>query len=318
MEMSPRLSICIPTYNRKEWLRGCIRAIQREIKDLPVGLVEIVVSNNASSDGTMAYLDAIAGPGIVVHHNTSNNHLTNFWTVCQYATGDYIWLMGDDDEPTPGSIAKIINALDSGADWYFPEKMPIEHANRSRTDICLYDKCKSWDLSDSSEFEEWANSIQSLAGAGGLISTLLGKRESILLGYQMTQDWGNSTAFPHVAAFLHSAHEWPKVEVLPESTVMFREYNDYAGKTDPWQRIMTDLNAWIMLADHEISVDAERTAFMGILRRHHGFRMLPTLSMMRDESHPWEAAETALRAVGYSEDAIAVARNILVRLQRVT
>ena len=316
--MSPRLSICIPTFDRKEWLRGCIRAIQREIKDLPVGLVEIVVSNNASSDGTMAYLDAIAGPGIVVHHNTSNNHLTNFWTVCQYATGDYIWLMGDDDEPLPGAIQKVLNAVGSESDWYFPERLSIEHANRTRSEIELYSTSPQyWDLRQEGGFVAWANSVHSEAGIGGLLSVLIGRRKALLDGFLETSAWGNDTKFPHLAAFMHSNRLWPKVEVIPGATVLFREYNDGVGKNDPWYRIMIDLRAWISLADHEIHEDAERDAFFGILRRHHGFRMLPTLSMMRDETHPWEDAENALRAVGYSEDAIAVARNILVRLQRV-
>lgn len=315
--MNPVLSIVIPTFNRREFLPGLTRALDRETKDLPPGLVEIVFSNNASTDGTRAYLDSVAGPGIVVHHNEANNYLTNFWTVCEHATGDYCWLLGDDDEPLPGAIQKALDALRSEADWYFPEKLVIECQDRSKREIHLYDKRQGWDLRDAGEFVEWADSVQTLAGAGGLLSVLIGRRDAMLSGFEATKGWGNESKFPHVAAFVNACYLWPKLEVILGATVMFREYNDATGKADPWQRIMTDLQAWLMIADQEILDEGPRKAFLRILKRHHGCKTIPTMWIMRDDAHPWEDAKKAYLAIGYHPDALETAEAFLVTRQRV-
>ena len=312
--MTPLLSICIPTFNRKEWIRRCLWAILRQVEGLPAGAIEIVVSDNASTDGTRAYLDFAAGPGIVIHHNESNNYLTNFWTVCQHATGDYCWLMGDDDEPSPGAIGRVLEALASGADWYFPETLLIEHASRSKTEINLYDQLGPWDLRN--DFTGWAGSVQTEAGAGGLLSVLIGRRQALLAGFASTERWGNDTKFPHLAAFLDSAFSWPKLAVIPGNTVVFREYNDSTGKADPWQRIKTDLDAWLMLGERILD-PGHRAAFNGILKRHHGCRTIPTMWMLRDEAHPWEEAKRAYIALGYHPDALETAESFLVTRQRV-
>ncbi len=323
--MNPVLSIVIPTFNRREFLPGLTRALDRETKDLPPGLVEIVFSNNASTDGTRAYLDSIAGPGIVVHHNETSNYLTNFWTVCQYATGDYCWTMGDDDEPLPGAIRKVLEALGSGADWYFPEKLVIECQDRSKREISLYDLSegrKSWDLCDPAEVKHWAGAVQTLAGAGGLLSVLIGRRSALLRGFEATKEWGNDTRFPHVAAWLYASEDQSRLEIIPGPTVMFREYNDGLGQNDPWHRIMIDLEAWLRLADMTLPSGprfwgGSREAFLGILKRHHGCKTIPTMWIMRDDAHPWEEAKKAYLAIGYHPDALETAEAFLVTRQRV-
>ncbi len=44
-----QLSICIPTYNRKECLSQCLESI---IKQSVFNDIEIIISDNASTDGT--------------------------------------------------------------------------------------------------------------------------------------------------------------------------------------------------------------------------------------------------------------------------
>src|ERR1043165_5594978 len=61
------LSICIPTFNRLDYVRGVVEALDSLRARLPV---ELVISDDASSDGTPAWLDALAArdPAVRVYH----------------------------------------------------------------------------------------------------------------------------------------------------------------------------------------------------------------------------------------------------------
>lgn len=311
----PLLSICIPTFNRQEWLRNCIDVCTYQIEYYGLsGQVEIVVSNNASTDGTREYLDSLSIPFLRVNHNTENNYLHNFETVCQHATGRYCHLMGDDDELMPGAIKKVLSTITThGPDWVFGD-LTVEHADKARTPLKIYTGlARVWDISEWSQFCAWANCLNSLAGAGGLLSNMIGRRDLLLRGFEATQSWGVDTLFPHVAAFLHSSAYSGVVCAIREPIVLFREYNDTAGQTDPWTRIMTDLRAWVTFGEMRLTngdprmTAPAREAWYGILRRHHGLKPMRSLSVLRDEAHPWDEARDLLLMVGYRREHVAMA-----------
>lgn len=92
----PLLSICIPTYNRCDYLEKCLGSIvsQKEFLD---GEVEIVISDNASPDNTQAFCEEYAAkyPGIKYYRNDTNIIDYNFPLVLGRANGTYRKLMND-------------------------------------------------------------------------------------------------------------------------------------------------------------------------------------------------------------------------------
>lgn len=106
-------SICavVVTYNRRELLLNCLNAL----KNQTYAVDHIVVINNASTDGTVEYLQ---------QHNWINNskfHLLTlennlggaggFYYGIKYAYKqgfDYIWLMDDDGEPELNCLKELI------------------------------------------------------------------------------------------------------------------------------------------------------------------------------------------------------------------
>lgn len=318
MSQNPRLSICIPTFNHVDWLKGCLEACFAQIDGLPV---EVVVSDNASDDGTREYLESLRHPALVVHRNEKNIVLENFCKVVEVSHGDYCWLMGDDDIPEPGAIQKVLDALAGSPDWVLIESVWVEHADKSRSlsrFIQNQDRCY-FDLSQLQDMTELATRANSLAAFGGLLSVLIGRADLLLEGFDNTEEWGGASSFPHVAAFLQSS-SFPDsglVSLLHEPLVTYREYN---SPTDPWTRVMIDLRAWVQFANMRVlghprfPTHEARDAWFGVLRRHHGFKTLPTLRMFSSEERPWEEARALLSEVGYSGDAISVAEAIPVRL----
>ena len=103
-----RLSICIPTYNRGPYLPELLASIERQWDER----VEVVVSDNGSSDETQAILARWMArlPAMKVVRQARNiGPDRNFLAVVEAACGDFCWLMGSDDRLEPGGIARVLD-----------------------------------------------------------------------------------------------------------------------------------------------------------------------------------------------------------------
>jgi len=112
-----RLSICIPTYNRGPFIGTLFDSIIAQ--DNHGCEIEVVVSDNASTDETAAVVDAYRDrlPNLVYHRAARNMGADrNFLKVVELATGDFCWLMGSDDILEPGGVAAIEQVLDEQPD----------------------------------------------------------------------------------------------------------------------------------------------------------------------------------------------------------
>lgn len=109
----PPQSICavVVTYNRKEKLLACLTALKAQTE----ALSHIVVINNASTDGTIDFLQ---------EHGWINNDFFTLITLVNNQGGaggfyegiryaelqkfNYIWLMDDDGEPSTNCLEKLL------------------------------------------------------------------------------------------------------------------------------------------------------------------------------------------------------------------
>ena len=111
----PRLSLCIPTYNRVKYLRELLPPLLAEVEmaNGDVLRIEVVVSNNDSADETDGYVSSLSSPALVYQRNPSNiGAICNFHACIDRARGDYIWLFGDDELFEPGGITRLLDCLD--------------------------------------------------------------------------------------------------------------------------------------------------------------------------------------------------------------
>lgn len=110
MSSRPLLSICIPTYNREVFLRECLASLQ--IEGL-WGQVEVVVSDNASTDQTLNVLeefrDVLPLRWIIQAENLGADR--NFDAVIAEAGGEYCWLLGSDDAVVIDALPRLIELL---------------------------------------------------------------------------------------------------------------------------------------------------------------------------------------------------------------
>jgi abequosyltransferase len=109
--MKPKLSICIATYNRGKFVGATLESILSQTDDR----VEIIVVDGASPDNTE---DAVR-PYLSQHPNLHYyREKTNSGVDCDYdksvsyASGDYCWLMPDDDAVMPGALSRVLNVIE--------------------------------------------------------------------------------------------------------------------------------------------------------------------------------------------------------------
>lgn len=127
----PKLSICIATYNRAEFLGATLRSIIDQV----AGDCEIVVSDNASTDDTET---VVAGYACLherlryVRQSVNTGLDCNFDRAVMHAQGEYCWLMSDDDLLRPGAVARILQAL-SGDPSLVLANIEYRNADMSRT-----------------------------------------------------------------------------------------------------------------------------------------------------------------------------------------
>ena len=117
----PLLSICIPTYSRCDLLRQGLQAIAQQMTEIPLGQVEIIVSDNASSDETSQIIERfnLESPEICLHYFRQPENIGATRNVCfvaQAATGDFVYILSDDDILLPGSLKKIVSVIQAHPD----------------------------------------------------------------------------------------------------------------------------------------------------------------------------------------------------------
>jgi FkbM family methyltransferase len=117
LQARPLLSVCISTYNRAKWLSLSLPVLIGEAKQWR-NHIEIFVCDNTSTDTTPDVVAPYVTQGLVRYHRNPKNlgMLGNLRSTAQEAHGQYIWILGDDDIVKPGSVGRVVQALQQHPD----------------------------------------------------------------------------------------------------------------------------------------------------------------------------------------------------------
>jgi glycosyltransferase involved in cell wall biosynthesis len=100
-----KVTIAIPTLNRVEYLKLALESAL----DQTYNNIEVIVSNNASTDATSSYLASCRDPRLRVIEQTRLVPMTENWNACvAAATGKYFLLLSDDDLLDPDAIQELV------------------------------------------------------------------------------------------------------------------------------------------------------------------------------------------------------------------
>lgn len=115
LSTTPLLSIAIPTFNRAQFLRINLKRLLCEIKKIDQNQVEILVSDNASEDGTDIVVRDAVKSGLPVRYLRNKQNIgsdANFAQCFNMARGRYVVIMGDDDLFSIGALGELLTELE--------------------------------------------------------------------------------------------------------------------------------------------------------------------------------------------------------------
>jgi glycosyltransferase involved in cell wall biosynthesis len=143
--MKPLLTIAIPTYNRARNLRELLSLLFDQLATEP--RVELIVSDNASSDETPAVIEEFRQLGHsfrYIRNETNTGPDGNILQCFEQARGKYVWIFGDDDILAADAIGVVTTCLDADeydlvcVDCFAYRDSQIPKALRSRQVPTLY------------------------------------------------------------------------------------------------------------------------------------------------------------------------------------
>jgi len=154
--MNPIWSICIPTYNRADCLQMNLENIFSQMDGLAKKEIEILVSNNCSTDNTDAIVKSFLNRGENISYYVNKENIgpdRNFLQCINKAHGKYVLLLGDDDYLLNGTIPKLLAVLkqDDYGVVYIANKMIMFSRNIPINDSENY-KIKANTYNDSNLF----------------------------------------------------------------------------------------------------------------------------------------------------------------------
>ena len=107
----PVVSICIPTYNRREYLKETIDSILAQTyRDY-----EIVIVDDGSTDGTGEMIDALDVP-VTYHWQENSGDAATRNKLVELAKGKYVSFIDSDDLLVPDAIERMVDAMEAEAE----------------------------------------------------------------------------------------------------------------------------------------------------------------------------------------------------------
>lgn len=270
-DATPLVSVGLPVWNGMPYVQESLASLQRQDCEN----FEVIVCDNASTDGTGEYVRSRAGedPRIRYHRNDENIGGTrNFNRTFHLARGRYFKWAGADDYVSSGMISRCVEVLerDPSAVLAFPHTVLVDEDGEETTD---YDDGSGWDAVRPSERFEFSLT------RWGLCNLLYGVIRTDVLGEtSLFEDYPGSDLvlqaelavrgpFRQVQGeFLHRrVHSEATGGLEDEALAQFY----VPGRTDSFEakylRLFRGLSSTVLSADVSLS---EKMSMFGALLRH--------------------------------------------------
>jgi glycosyltransferase involved in cell wall biosynthesis len=251
MSAGPEVSVCIPAYEAEGWIeRAVASALEQTHREL-----EVVVVDNASSDGTVARVLGIADPRVRLFVNSHNVGVyRNFNRAVALARGRYIKFLCADDVLEPNCVEEMLRPF----------------ALSQRVGLC---------------FTPRTIVLEDTADASGGRWKAKHERTHERFGELQELNSGSTLLEPWLADRL--ADNWIGE---PSNVMMSRECLARVGTFPPRMHDKGDMDLWIRaMLDHEVGfVDRPlvrvlvRSDSLGVANRETGRPWLDTVWMFED------------------------------------
>ena len=266
----PLLTIAIPTLNGEAFLRDTVEAI---LHGLNFGRdVEVLLMENGSSDNTAGICKEFAdtNPNVVMRSNSETVSFDeNVAGAIEAATGEYVWIMADDDVIIPGAIQRVYAELEAN----LPSLLLTNFRKVGRDLEPLEPKSLNSDRAGlgSQAVKVFETAEDALMGASfdifGLLSAIVVRREDYL-----KFAYGTGIGLPEGFDFLYiipRVMQLGRTVFIDEPLVLFRQYKKRWETRDDYSQSMTIFFVIIPTILNQLAVDGYEKTVVGSISRHH-------------------------------------------------
>jgi glycosyltransferase involved in cell wall biosynthesis len=165
----PKLSICIPTYNRSKYLLNCLNSIliAKRMSNLNF---EVCISDNKSNEKILPIINRFKKRyKIVFKKNKKNIGIAkNIIQSVSMAKGEFVWILGNDDLVLPNTFKTLEKLFSENSDveFYYINTFNIENnfikknsipLNTKKINFSKFKKLSNYKISKKKNFFELIN-----------------------------------------------------------------------------------------------------------------------------------------------------------------
>jgi Glycosyltransferases involved in cell wall biogenesis len=230
------LTIAIPTYNRVFTLKQALKYVLQQYSEK----IEILVSDNASDDGTEEYMKRICEENkevIYIRNKKNMGFLKNFQQCARLAAGKYLLFLGDDDILLPNKLNDLILTIERKDDFAFAF-LPAASCGEEMFSLgrCTYN-LKEGEIKEYNDIFLFMNSV-------GFYSSFC---SSIILDTEMAKKYWEmpdvaNNMFPHLVVALKAYQEKRKILCFEEDIVAARtsdhSYSIFKTLFKDWKEVI--------------------------------------------------------------------------------
>ncbi|MEK9495022.1 glycosyltransferase family 2 protein [Photorhabdus sp. P32] len=286
-----KISFCIPTYNRVEYLKSLVESIANQSNHSLD--IDICISDNASTDGTdkmIASWQEIFN--IPIHYHRHHENIgpdRNYLSAVNMGTGDYCWIFGSDDLLENDALFSIQVFLSKGYDIYLCDRKEMDISMK-----VVRNPHRKWLSCDTSTFVvnggddlvNYFNHCQSIGGAFSYLSSIIVKKKK-WNAIELDESYVG-TAYSHVYILLRILNQKGVIlEYVSSPLVLCRGENDFFAISGIAKRIKIDFLGYLKLSNDLY------TESYWITQALHGV-------LLRER--PWLYTSLAMACYGNQED----------------
>lgn len=297
-----KLSICIPTFNRAQFIVEAIDSVISQACDN----IEIVVVDGASTDNTEKEVCRLKQRfnNLVYYRGKKNMGVDrDMAKSIELARGEYCWMLSDDDLLKPGAIKKILREIESGCEIYLCNVTACSLSMQPiRERFWLTSKVKDrvYNLHEKGAFIEYCDNADSIGALFSYMSSIVLRREEwIKTGYDFDFDL---SAYALASTLFSFTKRRCRLKYIKSPLVFWRNDNQsFQNEGGLVKRFLLDFNGYLKLADKYLSGDRKvKESFLRVMRREHPWYTIIHAASFIDSPGSWDQFKGKMRRFGYS------------------
>ena len=257
-DLTPTLSICIPTYNFGEFIGATLASI---VAHVPADL-EIVVVDGASTDNTAEIVGSWQQrfPGLKYFRLEKRGGIDHdLAKSIELATGDYCWLFSSDDIMRADALERVQHRIRSAHDLYVCRHTICDKSMRRLWDHPVFadGRERLVEFSDAAQRRECLEAAENTEALFSFMGSLVIRKEkwdSVQpVPEFMSSCWG------HVARLLAIGQRQLKVCYVPETWLDKRGDNDSFLERGVVNRFRIAIDGFVGISRHFFGEDSPET-----------------------------------------------------------